>query len=318
MIQAQVYKVENKVYICKSDLTKEKFLARSKGELFSHSTAPVVGDLVLALQDARDKTQYRIETILERKNELYQYKQRERKRRVFASNVDLVVIVISAELPKYKRSFLERYLLRTALWKLPAIVILNKMDLLKADSKVQILSDIDYFQKALNLPFFQLSAISAEFESLDPQNTLLKGSRELNETLKNKLCVFLGQSGVGKSSILSYLSSGQYLPTVRSLGKANKGMHTTSACEIFNYQSWSLMDTPGIRALSIEDIPEEELLDCFPDLVAFKKPCRFSNCLHLEKTLGCGFFEGQKEIPAHILERLTAYHGYLNEIKSAN
>lgn len=264
---------------------------------------PVVGDYVNLIQEG---DLFFISEIKERKNEIYRLIIRERKKKVIASNIDLLNIVVSVSKPVFKRGLLDRYLIRSLEWDIPTIVIFNKADELSDLNDF----DLDFERKRLNFLGIQSFITSAthlgDFES-----------RELEDTLKNKTSLFVGQSGVGKSKLISALSHGEHDLLSAGLAKVGKGAHTTTWAELLPFKNFSIVDSPGVRTMSMEDIFVENLSYYFQDIVPWIQQCKFTDCKHLENSLGCGFqnLDRNKVEEAIILSRLESYLRLYHELK---
>ena len=141
-----------------------------------------------------------------------------------------------------------------------------------------------------------------------------KGRIELEKWLGGHTARFRGQSGVGKSKTISSLA-GVDLNT-KMVGKGGKGAHSTTWSEIVDVGPFSLIDSPGIRSFSLEDIDPDELLSCFPDIVDIAVTCKFKNCQHGEKSKGCAFKALDPDDPdtAAILSRLESYLKIYEEV----
>ena len=124
----------------------------------------------------------------------------------------------------------------------------------------------------------------------------------------------MGQSGVGKSKLIQSLSNEQIQTKSLELGVVGKGVHTTSWTEFHVLDNLNLIDSPGIRFLSLNDITKEELLPLMPDLEELSRNCKFHNCQHEEKSKGCIFWSGQN---SQIIDsRFQSYLRFKEEIQS--
>ncbi len=100
----------------------------------------------------------------------------------------------------------------------------------------------------------------------------------------------MGQSGVGKSKTISALCGGEVELKTHAVSRVGKGSHTTTWAEIVDWGDFTLIDSPGVRSFSLEDIPQDELLSYFPDVEGLATRCKFSNCKHEENSKGCAFW----------------------------
>jgi ribosome biogenesis GTPase len=129
--------------------------------------------------------------------------------------------------------------------------------------------------------------------------------------LAKKTSIFVGQSGVGKSQTITCLSDGQVELKTKKVGKIGKGSHTTTWSEIVDCGNFELIDSPGIRSFSIDDIDPVELIEYFPDLEEIAVNCKFNNCEHMPDSSGCAFFANVDEDSRAFelrMSRLEAWH----------
>ncbi len=243
----------------------------------------VVGDEVVVAQD-QTTGEYSIVECLPRRSEIFRLLVRESKRKVTAANIDKIVIVVSVANPEYKRGIVDRFLIRAAQWDLPALLIFNKLDV------VQEGLDLKFEEerlKNLGVKCFELSAKNHHYQP----RFLQRGYAELQSELRGQCAIFLGQSGVGKSSTINLLTEGEFDLKTKEIGvKSGKGTHSTTWSELIEFKNFSLIDSPGVRTLALDDIESEHLIDYFPDLAPLFSHCQFSNCKHEERSKGCFFY----------------------------
>ncbi len=246
----------------------------------------VVGDYVI-LDKGTATGEYIITERLERQSEVFRILIRENKRKVTAANIDVLIILMSVSRPAYKQGVLDRFLVRASQWEIPAVVVFNKMDdydKLKEPPDLKLekerLADLD-------VECFEISALDPHYESRFLEN----GIEEFKSYLKNKTGLFVGHSGVGKSQTISALSEGKVELKTKQVGKGGKGSHTTTWSELVDMGEFYLVDSPGIRSFSLDDIDPDELILYFPDLAKTAGHCEFFDCLHTENSKGCAFWE---------------------------
>ncbi|MBP9681298.1 MAG: ribosome small subunit-dependent GTPase A [Bacteriovorax sp.] len=305
MIKARVFKSAKREFDCKILDTGERVLATALGNLLKgDENSIVVGDYVMIDNNT-------IIEVLPRTNEMYRLIIREQKKKVTASNCELMVIVSSVSRPEYKRGIVDRFLVRAHQWGIRPLMVFNKMDEFNpGDLDIQFEFDR---MNTLGIECFEVSAQNPDYEP----RYLELGMADLKARLLHKTSIFLGQSGVGKSRLISQVSDGRIHLLSNEVGRVGKGKHTTTWSEIVDCESMSLIDSPGIRSFGVEDLLEEELITYFPDLEAGAVQCKFSNCTHQEDSKGCFFFSklDQKTRETQlILSRLESYCRMKEEI----
>jgi ribosome biogenesis GTPase len=304
--KARVFKSAKREFDCKFIETSEMVVATALGNLLKgDENTIVVGDYVMI--DEKNT----IVEVLPRTNEMYRLIIREQKKKVTASNCDLLVIVSSVSRPEYKRGIVDRFLVRAHQWGIRPLMVFNKMDEYNEED-LDIQFEFDRMNN-LGIECFEVSAVRPDYK---PRHLSL-GLTELKERLSGKTSIFLGQSGVGKSKLISLVSNGKIDLLSRVVGKVGKGTHTTTWSEIVDCESMSLIDSPGIRSFGVEDLLEEELITYFPDLEEKAVQCKFSNCEHQEESTGCFFYtklDQNAPETALIMSRLESYLRMKEEI----
>jgi ribosome biogenesis GTPase len=277
-VKARVFKSAKREFDCKIEESGEIVVATALGNLLKgDENSIVVGDYVMIENNT-------IVEVLPRTNEMYRLIIREQKKKVTASNCDLLVIVSSVSKPEYKRGIVDRFLVRAHQWGIRPLMVFNKMD--EYDSNIL---DIQFeFDRMNNLGIecFEVSAVDSHYK----QRFLELGLEDLKSRLLHKTSIFLGQSGVGKSKLISQVSNGKINLLSNEVGKVGKGKHTTTWSEIVDCESMSLIDSPGIRSFGVEDLLKEELITYFPDIEEGAVHCKFSNCAHEVDSKGCYFY----------------------------
>jgi len=224
-----------------------------------------------------------IEKIEERENYLLrQSTYHEHESQVLAANIDRAYAVQSIKQPKFKQGFLDRFLVTCEAYHIPASIIINKMDL-ATDADIEQVNYLTDLYESLGYPVFQTSI--KDDQSLD----------NLKESIKDITSVFVGPSGVGKTSLLNHID-----PTInRKVGTISdyneKGKHTTTFAKLVSLQQGGyLVDTPGIREFGLVNIEPWELSLFFPEMLEPRKECKFNNCTHSHEP-GCGVVKAFKE-----------------------
>ncbi len=194
------------------------------------------------------------------------------RRNVIAANLDLAIIVATLADPPFRPGLVDRYLIRLQKAGIDAILCLNKLDLWRElpersryETEVQAFVD-------LGLPVFRVSAATGE------------GIEQLRETILGRTLALIGHSGVGKSSLVNALAPGAGREEGRVRDYDGKGRHTTTgACLLDLGQGTLLIDTPGVKSFGLGALQWEEVLEAFSEIKHLGRPCRFSDCRHLEE-----------------------------------
>ena len=307
MLKGRVYRSAQRIFYCKVDGETELVMATAKGNLLKGSDSVVVGDDV---EIKEEDGQFYIIDVLPRRSEIWRQIKRENKKKITASNIDLLVIVSSASKPKFKRGLVDRFLMRSAQWEIPAIHVINKMDGFREKD-----FDIQFEAKRLELPKVKSFEVSAkDGEEYRPLHLPL-GITDLRKELSGKTAIFLGQSGVGKSSLINRLSGGEFELKTKEIGRAGKGTHTTTWSEILEFDDFTMIDSPGIRSFSLDDVYSEDLEFLFPDLLELFLTCQFRNCDHGPGVKGCFYNNLTDPEEIRIIDsRLESYYKLRDEV----
>lgn len=302
---ARIIRSSKREFDCLIDGTKEEVKAVCLREVLKDSH-PVVGDIVV-IEDQTNDDRYAITERLERKNEIFRRIVRSNKKKVIASNVDVILIITSVSNPKYKPFLTDRYIARSCEWEIPMVVVFNKMD------EFEDQFDLELEKKKLELigvNYFEISNI--------PTDPFYKNIDTLKSLLKGHTTICLGQSGVGKSKLISSLSSGKIELLSSRLAKGvEKGAHTTTWAEIIDLDDFMMIDSPGVRSLAVSDLPIDELSGYFAELHPYMEKCKFGDCKHEENSKGCGFhdLDLEQDHDLIIFNRLKSYLKMKNEIE---
>ncbi len=311
-LKARVLRPTSRDFTCLLLDTHQEIQARASGNLHKDDDGIVAGDYVLI-----DETSYghMIVEVLERKNIISRHVIREDKRKTTAANCDVMVIVVSLTYPAFKRGILDRYLVRAYEWDIEPVIVWNKLDQLNnEDGPKDFWSEEIERLRSLNLTFYFVSSKKDSTHlSFGHWGSLLT----LKADLSGKTAIFLGQSGVGKSSLISCLTDFRVTLKDQAIGKVNKGVHTTTWSEVIPCGDFDLIDSPGIRSFSLSDLKKEELISYFPDLAAISRLCFFRNCNHSPSTKGCAFeelYDRKNTQDLHLLSRLDSFCQIFEEL----
>lgn len=283
MIKGRVFKSTGSWYTVLAE--GEFYECRLRGKLRLDDekvTNPVaVGDWV-SIEPENDK-EANIKEVLPRENYIIRKSTRKKKHsHRLAANLDQAVLVVTLAFPRTSLGFIDRFLVSCESFRIPAVLVFNKADLLDQEA-------LEYYE-ALKFDYQELGykvlLVSAE-ENI--------GMEELKSALEGKTSLFAGHSGVGKSTLLNLISPhiDQRIGEVSE--SVGKGVHTTTFAEMF--EAWKgtfVIDTPGIKELGLWDIGNEELSHYFPEMREYIGECKFHNCTHTHEP-GCAFREAMEE-----------------------
>ncbi|MEP6795680.1 MAG: ribosome small subunit-dependent GTPase A, partial [Saprospiraceae bacterium] len=240
------------------------------------TTNPVgVGDRVTVQYDAGETTKGLITEILPRAN--YIVRQSPRKKHdlhLLAANVDQAILVTTIVSPMLKIGFIDRFLLMTEPHNIPVVIVVNKNDLF-TEEEDEIFGGLKLLYEDIGYHVISCSAITGE------------GLDELKSILQNKTSLVAGQSGVGKSTLINSIEPGLSLKTDEISDYSGKGQHTTTFAEMHPLTfGGNIIDTPGIKMLSYNNLEPLDVAHNFREFFVLSKNCRFPNCLHKEEP-GC-------------------------------
>ncbi len=214
---------------------------------------------------------------------------------ILASNVDQALLLATVTFPKTSLGFIDRFLVSAESFRIPALVVFNKKDLLN-EAGIEFCRALISMYKEIGYRGSLISVLEDE------------GIQELKSLLQDKTTLIAGHSGVGKSTLLNILVPGQVQKVGEVSSYANKGTHTTTFAEMFEMDaSTKIIDTPGIKELGLVDMEASEISHYFPEMRAYLGECKFNNCLHTNEP-GCKVLEAFEE------EKIESsrYHSYLS------
>lgn len=257
-----------------------------------------VGDQVI--WTSGDNDTHVITAIMPRKNSLTRYNKFTGEK-LIAANIDQIFIVVAIEPPR-AINVLDRYLMLAELQRIKPIIIYNKIDLLDAEQLAQ--------QKEF-LQLYQDLGYEVIYTSVNDAQTIAK----LSALLVNKTSVFVGLSGVGKSSLIKAIAPDAEIMVGELSDKSREGNHTTTTARLYHLaNNATLIDCPGIRELAMGDLTPQQVIGGFKELARLAADCQFRDCQHEHET-GCAILaaiESGKLAP----DRLISYHNIINEIAS--
>ena len=293
---------------CLPDWTPFPAVLKGKIRLRNNeSTNPVaVGDRVRfesatdSLSDISLKNPAQISEVLDRKNHLIRKSTNlSRQSHVIAANVDMAFAVVSLYFPEIKLPFLDRMLVTCEVYGIPVTIVLNKVDLYREEAPQAVADFIDIYTNA----GYRVVCTSARTG---------EGVDELRSLTVGNVCLFSGESGVGKSSLIKALD-----PTLDpKIGRISdvhlQGKHTTSLYEMYRLRTggW-VIDTPGLRGFGLVNLEKEEISRYFPEMLKISENCRFTPCTHTHEP-GCAVKEAVEDGRISP-ERYSSYLGMIEE-----
>ena len=293
---------------CLPDWTPFPAVLKGKIRLRNNeSTNPVaVGDRVRfesatdSLSDISLKNPAQISEVLDRKNYLIRKSTNlSRQSHVIAANVDMAFAVVSLYFPEIKLPFLDRMLVTCEVYGIPVTIVLNKVDLYREEAPQAVADFIDIYTNA----GYRVVCTSARTG---------EGVDELRSLTCGNVCLFSGESGGGKSSLIKALD-----PTLDpKIGRISdvhlQGKHTTSLYEMYRLRTggW-VIDTPGLRGFGLVNLEKEEISRYFPEMLKISENCRFTPCTHTHEP-GCAVKEAVEDGRISP-ERYSSYLGMIEE-----
>ncbi|MBR5687422.1 MAG: ribosome small subunit-dependent GTPase A [Prevotella sp.] len=214
---------------------------------------------------------------------------------IIAANVDQACLVVTINYPETSTTFIDRFLASAEAYSVPVILVFNKTDRLDAD-ELHLQEMMITLYETIGYTCVALSAVTGE------------GVDRLEELLKDKITLFSGNSGVGKSTLLNRLIPGVQLRTAEISDAHNTGMHTTTFSEMLRlpFGGWAI-DTPGIKGFGTFDMEPEEICHYFREIFKTSAKCRFGNCTHTHEP-GCAVIQAVED---HYIAQ-SRYNSYLN------
>lgn len=270
------------------------------------TTNPVgVGDEVEVSYEANDEFRGVITEVLPRRNYIVrQSPRRKHDLHLLAANVDQAVLVTTIIQPDLKMGFIDRFLLMTEPHNIPVIIVINKNDLFGEEEK-EIFGGLQLMYEDIGHKVISVSSQSGD------------GIDLLKDLLKNKTTLVAGQSGVGKSTLINRLQPGLELKTDEISDYSGKGQHTTTFAQMFALDGGGyIIDTPGIKMLSFNNLEPMDVAHNFREFFALSSGCRFPNCLHRNEP-GCAVKAAIEEGSVSLL-RYEHYLQILDEIEDQN
>lgn len=265
------------------------------------TTNPIaIGDRVIVEENPQEEVAL-ITAIEDRKNYIIRRSSNLSKQaHIIAANIDQAFLMVTVNYPVTTSVFIDRFLVTAEAYHIPVSLLFNKIDRYKKAEQSQLEELIQVYEP-LGYSCRKLSA--RHDESIE----------ELEALLKDKITLFSGHSGVGKSTLINRILPGAGLKTADISEYHNKGTHTTTFSEMISLPSGGyIIDTPGIKGFGLVDMDEAEISHYFPEIFKHSEDCRFNNCTHRREP-DCAVVKAvsHQEIA---LSRYNSYISILNDL----
>lgn len=259
------------------------------------STNPIaVGDRVTIVENNEGTAL--ITEIEDRKNYIVRKSSNLSKQsHILAANIDLCFLIVTISNPITSTVFIDRFLASAEAYRVPVNLIFNKIDMYTIE-ETEYMDALIAMYDHIGYPSIKISALHNE------------GIEILQDKIREKITLFSGHSGVGKSTLINTLVPFAGVKTGAISGYHGKGMHTTTFSEMIELpQGGFLIDTPGIKGFGTVDMEKEEIFHYFTDIFKFSQDCRFYNCIHINEP-NCAVREA---VENHYISE-SRYKSYLN------
>mgnify|MGYP001363739441 FL=1 len=304
-MNAIVYKSTGSWYIVKDESGKQytaRILGKFKIEGLTSTNPIAVGDKVTIETENELEDSVTITEIADRKNYINRTSPANKhQHHIIASNLDQSLLFATLKDPKTSQGFIDRFLVASEAYHVPAVIVFNKADLYKK-KELEKFAELRATYEKTGYTVLLTSVETGE------------GIEAVKALLKDKVTLLSGHSGVGKSSFINKVFPELNIKTQDVSGWSGKGLHTTTFAEMFDLPGGGkIIDTPGIRELGLVDISRQELSHYFPEMRALINNCQFNNCMHLNEP-GCAVKAAVEEGAIN----MDRYISYCNILESIN
>ena len=202
---------------------------------------------------------------------------------IIAANLDQACLIVTLAYPETSTTFIDRFLSTAEAYGIPAILVINKVDLLTTDEDRELLEAVTYLYRSIGYTVLHTSALDNE------------GIDSLHHAIDGKITLLSGNSGVGKSSLINRIIPGLDLRTAEISATHLTGMHTTTFSEMFPLPGDGyIIDTPGVKGFGTIDYDKYEAAHFFPEIFRESANCRYGNCTHTREP-GCAVLRAVDE-----------------------
>ena len=190
---------------------------------------------------------------------------------IIAANIDLAFLIVTLNNPPTSTAFIDRFLVTSEAYGIKTILLFNKIDSYNEEELVTV-KYLAHLYRSIGYECIGISAMTGK--NLDKVKALME----------NKVSVFSGHSGVGKSTLVNAIEPSLNLKTKEISDQHLQGQHTTTFAEMYDLAfDAQIIDTPGIKGFGMVEIDKEELSGFYPEFFKLKEHCKFHNCLHIEE-----------------------------------
>ena len=252
------------------------YKCRIKGKIRLHnskSTSPVVvGDRVSFILDIENNSQGIIIEVQKRRNHIIRKSVKLSKQfQVIASNIDQIYLIITLNYPITFTQFIDRILVTAEAYRIPLNLVFNKMDIYSSSEKNEI-KKLKNIYELIGYKCYKISALNKD------------SVNKVSKSMKNKVNMIIGHSGVGKSTLINTISPNLMIKTSNISDLHKQGQHTTTYSEMFDLSDKiKIIDTPGIKGFGLVDMDSNEIKNYFPEFKNLNGNCKYNNCLHLNE-----------------------------------
>ncbi|MDE5785378.1 MAG: ribosome small subunit-dependent GTPase A [Duncaniella sp.] len=221
---------------------------------------------------------------------------------IIAANLDQTALIVTLSHPTTSTTFIDRFLATSEAYRVPAVVVINKIDLLSEPEDRELLDAVSHLYRSIGYPVIQLSAATGE------------GVDEFRAMLDGRITLLSGNSGVGKSTLINDIIPGLGLATGEISLTHDTGMHTTTFSEMFEVPGLApgsyIIDTPGVKGFGTLEFDKYEVGHFFPEIFRESAGCRYGNCTHTHEP-GCAVLEA---VDDHRISQ-SRYASYLSILR---
>ncbi|MBK8347417.1 MAG: ribosome small subunit-dependent GTPase A [Saprospiraceae bacterium] len=287
------------------EIIKSRIAGKIKLDGLKLTNPIAVGDEVTLEMEDSDEIRGIIKSISLRKNYIVRQSPRKKHQLHFlASNVDQVLLIVTMRDPNLKVGFIDRFLIMTEPYSIPAIIVFNKSDIYTDD-------DMVYYNE-LNAIYTKIGHRVIKASSVTKD-----GLKEIQTLLKDKVTLIAGQSGVVKSTLVNAIEPTLDLRTEEISDFSGKGQHTTTFAEMFDLSfGGQIIDTPGIKTLAFSHLEVMDIAHNFKEFFAIANQCKFANCTHRNEPKCAIKAAVESGEISHI--RYQNYLGLLEEVEDQN